>query len=106
MFDLVSNIDIVVLLKESGSFRNNNVLYSAIKSRLVPNVLSDENDKALKAFCAKYCYNLQRRWQNAHSKEVLFSKNNNEWLSSEIIWPDFIASDEVNLNQNLLKSRK
>ena len=55
MFDLVSNIDIVVLLKESGSFRNNSILYSAIKSRLVPTVLSDENDKALKAFCAKYC---------------------------------------------------
>lgn len=89
--DLVSNIDLVVILKTSGSLKNNIVLYNVIKSRLYTE-LNQESDRLLKAFCAKYCYNLQRRWKSAHSKEDVFRTNNNEWLASEIDWPDFIKN--------------
>lgn len=87
--DLVTNLDLFVTLKNSGSIKNNDSLYSEIKSKILVE-LSDEHEKTLKSFCAKFCYNLNRRWQNAHSKESIFKTKNTGWLQENIIWPDFI----------------
>lgn len=51
--DLVTNLDLFVTLKNSGSIKNNNSLYSEIKSKLSIE-LSDEHEKNLKWFCAKF----------------------------------------------------
>lgn len=87
--EFVTNLDLFVVLKNSGSIKNNDSLYSAIRSKLLVE-LSDEHEKSLKSFCAKFCYNLKRRWQNASNKENVFYTKNSEWLQENIIWPDFI----------------
>lgn len=87
--DLVTNLDLFVILKVSGSIKNNDILYSEIKSKLLVN-LSDEHEKSLKSFCAKFCFNLNRRWQNAHCKGNIFRTKNSEWLQTNVIWPDFM----------------
>jgi hypothetical protein len=89
--DLVTNLDLFVILKSSGSgsIKNSDSLYSAIRSRLLVE-LSDEHEKSLKSYCGKFCYNLNRRWQSANNKENVFKAKNSEWLQANIIWPDFI----------------
>ncbi|KAL4715752.1 hypothetical protein ACJJTC_006331 [Scirpophaga incertulas] len=87
--NLVTNLDLYIILKNSGSIKNNHILCNEIRFKLSVE-LSDEHEKSLKAFCSKFCYNLNRRWQNAHSKESVFITKNSEWLQENIIWPDFI----------------
>lgn len=87
--NLVTNLDLFVTLKNSGSINNNDSLYSEIRSKLLVE-LSDEHEKTLKSFCRKYCYNLNRRWGNANRKDNIFRTKNSEWLQANVIWPDFI----------------
>lgn len=56
--DLVTNLDVVVKLKAGTNFKDHNFLYNDIKSKL--SHLNDANDKIVKEFCAKYCYNTNK----------------------------------------------
>lgn len=87
--DLVTNLDLFIILKNSGSIKNNDSLCGEIRSKFLVE-LSDQHEKTLKLFCAKFCYNLNRRWENAHRKETIFRTKNSEWLQETIMWPDFI----------------
>lgn len=91
--DLVTNLDLFVKLRVAGSIKDNIFLYNDIKSKLSSS-LSDESDKKLKDFCAKYCYNINRKWESAHRKEEVFRNKYSEWLESEIVWPHFMEQDE------------
>lgn len=86
--DLVTNVDMFVKLKSSGSIKDHNFLYSAIKSKLCD--LNQDNDNLLKEFCAKYCYNTYKKWENAKRKEHTFRSKYSDWLASEIVWPEFM----------------
>lgn len=91
MEGLISNLDIFLKLKQSGSVKNFEFLFNVIKSNF-PKKLSDNFEKDLKSFCNKYCYNLQKRWEKSGYKVSTFFKNYSEWLDSDILWPEFIKS--------------
>lgn len=86
--DLVTNLDVVVKLKAGTNFKDHNFLYNDIKSKL--SHLNDANDKIVKEFCAKYCYNTNKKWENANRKEQTFRSKYSEWLESEVVWPQFM----------------
>jgi hypothetical protein len=100
MEGLLTNLDVFVVLKQSGSVKNrNSTMYNLIKSKLVT-VLSDDQDKRLKKFCSNYCCNLQTKWENSGSKGSAFLKKYADWLEANVVWPDFTissASGTVNL---------
>ncbi|KAK5648383.1 hypothetical protein RI129_003275 [Pyrocoelia pectoralis] len=91
MEGLATNLDVFAKLKESGSIKDSNRLYDFVKLSLKKE-LSNEHNKALKSFCSKYCYNLYKRWTKSGCKATDFSKNNSDWLGSEVIWPEYIQS--------------
>ncbi|KAF9409725.1 hypothetical protein HW555_011015 [Spodoptera exigua] len=86
---LVTNLDVFVKLKESGSLKDSNCMYNFMELSLKKE-LSDEQKKMLKSFCSTYCYNLNKRWIKSGSRGADFLKNNSDWLGSDVILPDFI----------------
>lgn len=89
--NLVSNLDIVVLLKQSGSFKNSEALFDSLKSE-IPVDLSEDHTKELKNFCRYFCFNLNKKWNSAHRKEEIFRSQQEKWLQSNIAWPNFLLS--------------
>lgn len=90
MFRDLTNLDLFVKLKVAGSIKDSNFLYNTIRSKLSD--LNVDNDKKLKDFCAKYCYNINKKWVIANRKEEVFKRKYSEWLESEITWPDFMRA--------------
>lgn len=91
--DLVTNLDLFLKLKESGSLKNSDFIVNYIKQN-VPLPLRDDQIKVLKSFSNTYCYNLNRRWTQSGSKGPDFLKNNSAWLESDVAWPEFIKSSQ------------
>lgn len=89
MEDLVVNLDLFVILKNSDKMNDSDKLFDAVVSRL-DHSLSDEDSLTLKIFCQRFTRAAVMRWKKSQRNFPYFKNHYGAWLEANIDWPSCI----------------
>ena len=88
---LITNLDLYVILKESGKLSNYIVLLNRVVSQLSQS-LSDEDLDILKEFCRRFSQAVTKRWKQAKKNPENFKRLYANWLELQIDWPTCVTN--------------
>lgn len=86
MSAFVTNLDLYVVLKSGGGFKNVEFLFNALIERIGVE-LSSEDLSNIKLFCRNFSSNISKRWSASSRAQKTFLNKNSDWLQSQIVWP-------------------
>lgn len=95
---LMTNIDLYVILKQSGKLSNFRVLLDKVVSELNLN-LSDEDLDVLKEFCRRFSQAVIKRWKQANSNSKTFREQYENWLALTIDWPTCVKDIQKHFDE-------
>lgn len=89
---LKTNLDLFVILKESGKLGNYLRLFGTVQSQLGLS-LSEEDRDILQEFCRRFSQSVLKRWKIAKCNTVYFRKHYMDWLEQKIVWPTCVLEN-------------
>lgn len=92
MESLVTNLDLFLILKDSGDYKNSQKLLDEVFSRLSVRLSSEDYD-TMKEFSRRFCLGVIKRWKAASQKFEIFVKSYENWLQSNIDWPNCVQEN-------------
>lgn len=92
MESIVTNLDLFVILQNSGRRDDYIFLFEAVMSRYCVN-LREEDQIILKEFCRRFKNSLEKRWKSAHRKMETFQLHYSSWLEAEVDWPSCLKEN-------------
>ncbi|KAF9417929.1 hypothetical protein HW555_005074 [Spodoptera exigua] len=96
-------LDLYVALRNHKDLRDYDHLFDTLKSNT--NVQLSESDVTdLKNWCRRFCYRVYTKWVQSRRTVDKFINKNEEWLNSDIVWPDcfkenVVDTEEANENE-------
>lgn len=101
--NLVNNLDLYVVLKQSSKLGNYLALLQTVVSQFNLN-LSEEDSDTLKEFCRRFSQAVIKRWKNAKGNSETFKNKYGDWLALKVDWPSCVivpqaAEDAITENQ-------
>lgn len=89
---VVTNLDLFVILKQSGNLGNYLKLLESVKFQLNLS-LSEEDTDTLQEFCRRFSQSVIKRWKSAKCNTETFKKHYTDWLEQNIEWPTCVREN-------------